>query len=113
MDQKLSVEFDDNEVRVIVLEQLEATWNQEFRWNDIDRVCFKDGGLYSSDVILIELKGRQTPAVILTEARGGNDFFGALTDRGYFPEEVWRRAMGETSGAMYCWPQKPAKEPSA
>lgn len=84
MDQKLSIEFDDNRVRVVVLEQLEAAWNQEFRWSDIDRVCFKDGGLYSSDVILIELKGRQTPTVILTEARGGADFLERFPTEGIF-----------------------------
>ena len=106
LDQLLSVEFDNDEVRVMVLEKMDAEWNQKFLWTDIRRVCFKDEGLYSSDSIRIELKDRQSPVVVLTEARGGTAFFGALTERGYFPEEVWRRAMGETGGATYCWPQK-------
>ena len=106
LDQLLSVEFDNDEVRVMVLEKMDAEWNQKFLWTDIRRVCFKDEGLYSSDSIRIELKDRQSPVVVLTEARGGTAFFGALTERGYFPEEVWRRAMGGTGGATYCWPQK-------
>jgi len=106
LNQLLSVEFDDREVRVIVLERLDAEWNQNFRWADIKRVCFKDEGLYSSDRIFIELEGRQSPAVVLTEARGGTTFFGALCERGYFPEEVLRQALGETEGASYCWPPK-------
>jgi len=100
----LAVEFDDARVKVLVLERLDPAWNQEFLWGDISRVCFKDEGLYSSDSIIIQLRGREGPVVVPSEAKGGSDFFGALTERGYFPEEVWRRAMGETSGAVHCWP---------
>jgi hypothetical protein len=82
--------------------------NQSFRWEQIERVCFTDEGLYSSDRISIELKGGLKPVVVLTEALGGNEFFGALTERGYFPQEVCRRAMGETGGATHCWPPQPS-----
>jgi hypothetical protein len=101
-----SVEFDDDEVRVVVHGQMGATWGQSFRWQDIERVCFTDEGLYSSDRISVELKGGMKPVVVLTEALGGNKFFGALMERGYFPEAVWRRAVGETGGATYCWPPR-------
>ena len=100
----LSVEFDESEIRVKVIEKLEPTWNQSFRWASITRVCFKDGGLLSSDLIYVSLSDRQYVAVVPTEARGGNDFFGALCDRGFFPEEVWRRALGDTSRGLHCWP---------
>ena len=102
--EKLSVQFDEREVKVVVLDRLEPAWNQTFLWADIKQVCFMDGGLHSSDVILVHLHGRSQPAAVLTEASGGAAFLGALTERGYFPEEVWRRAMGETGGAMHCWP---------
>jgi hypothetical protein len=52
----------------------------------------------------VSLSDRQKPAVVPTEARGGHEFFGALCDRGYFPESVWRRAVGDTSGGLHCWP---------
>jgi hypothetical protein len=93
-DQLLSVEFDEDEVRVVAHGQMDASWNQSFRWKDIERVCFTDEGLYSSDRISVELKGGPKPVIILTEVFGGNEFFGAVTERGYFPEEVWRKAMG-------------------
>lgn len=48
------------------------------------------------------------PVFILTEALGGTEFFGAFTERGYFPEEKWRKAMGTTGGATYCWPPRPS-----
>ena len=61
-------------------------------------LCFEDGGMLSSDVIYVSLNDRQKPAVIPTEARGGHEFFGALCHRGYLPESVWRRAVGDTGG---------------
>ncbi|MES2299939.1 MAG: hypothetical protein V4582_23065 [Pseudomonadota bacterium] len=108
LDQLLSVVFDDEEVRVVAHGQMDAKWNQSFRWEDIERVCFTDEGLYSSDRISVELKAGQTPVVVLTEAIGGTEFFGAITERGYFPEEVWRRVMGEAGGATVCWPPRPS-----
>jgi hypothetical protein len=110
LDQLLYVEFDEDEVRVRALGQMDATWNQSFRWEDIERVCFTDEGLYSSDRISVELKSNLKTVVILTEALGGTEFFGALTERGYFPQEVWRRAIGETGGATHCWPPRPSSE---
>jgi hypothetical protein len=110
LSELLTVEFDDARVKVRVLEKLDPAWNQEFVWADISRVCFKDEGLYSSDSIIIQLNGREKPVVVPSEAKGGSEFFGALTERGYFPEEVWRRAMGETSEAMHCWPPLESKK---
>lgn len=34
LDQLLSVEFDDEEVRVVANGQMDVTWNQSFRWED-------------------------------------------------------------------------------
>ena len=104
LNELIAVEFDEREVRVIALAPAQAEWDQRFLWSDITRVCFKDEGLYSSDIITVEHKAAKTPAVVLVESRGGDAFFGALTERGYFPEQVWRHAMGETGGAMHCWP---------
>jgi len=102
----LTVEYDEQEVRVRVIDRLDLHFNQTFRWNDVVRVCFQDGGMYGSDILFIELRGRAKPAIVLTEANGGNAFFGALCDRGIFPEKVWRRALGETSGGQHCWPPR-------
>lgn len=111
----LRVEFDDLEVRVKVIERLDPQWNQAFRWSDIKRVCFKDGGMLSSDIIFVSLINPDRVVVVLTEANGGPQFCGALCERGYFPEQVWRRAIAETGGGMHCWPPgdegKPASRP--
>jgi hypothetical protein len=108
LDQLLIVEWDDEQVDVRVLERLEADWNQSFKWSDVVRVCFKDAGIYSSDVLLIEVAGRERPVVVPTEAKGGSELFGALAGRGLFPEDVWRKAIGETGGATHCWPPRNA-----
>lgn len=110
LSELLAVELDDARVKVLVLEKLDPTWNQEFVWADISRICFKDEGLHSSDSIIIQLNGREIPVVVPIEAKGGSEFFEALTERGYFPEELWRRAIGETSGAMHCWPPLESKK---
>lgn len=104
LSELLSVQFDDDKIKMLVLNRLDPALNQDFAWRDISRVCFKDEGLYSSDSIIIYLNGRELPVVVPSEAKGGSEFFGALTERGYFPEEVWRRAIGETSGGVHCWP---------
>jgi hypothetical protein len=101
----LTVEYDDEEVRVRVIDRLDLHFNQTFRWNDVLRVCFQDGGMYASDILFIELRGREKPVIILTEANCGA-FIGELCDRGLFPEKVWRRAFGETSGGQHCWPPR-------
>ncbi len=101
----LAVEFDDDDIRVIVLADLEDAWNQTFTWSNIRRVCFKDGGMMGSDVIYVSLLEPDKVCTVPTEAKGGTDFFGALCDKGYFPEAVWRRAVGDTSGGLHCWPE--------
>jgi len=104
MSERLAVEFDDHQVRVSVLADLEATWNQTFYWSNIRRVCFQDGGVSSSDIIYVSLKEPDKVMVVPTEAKGGPAFVGALCDRGLFPEAIWRKALGDTSGGMHCWP---------
>lgn len=104
LNQLLSISFDEVTVRVVVLAELDAGWNQSFRWSDVERVCFKDEGLYASDLILIQQIGRDKPIVVPTEADGATEFLGALTVRGYFPEQLWKDAVGETNGGLHCWP---------
>ena len=102
----LTVEFDEEVVRVRVLKELDPEWNQSFAWDDIKRVCFKDGGLWGSDIVYVSLKSVDVVRAVPTEAQGGHAFFGAVCERGLFPESVWRRAAGDTSGGMHCWPEQ-------
>ena len=104
MLEQLSVEFDHVHVRVVETQDASGDWNQQFAWEDIIRVCFVDGGVDDSDSLFFTLRGQEKPRVIPTEASGGPELFGAVVDRGLFPEDVWRKAISETSGRTHCWP---------
>ena len=107
LSELLAVSFNEEKIVVTVLEKLEDEWNQEFRWSEIERTCFKDGGLYSSDIIYIEVKGREDQIAVPLESRGGDDFFARLTeDEKYFPKSILNKAIGSTDGGLYCWPPK-------
>lgn len=102
--ERLSVEFDQVHVRVVEAQGPAADWNQQFAWDDVIRVCFVNGGLDDSDYLFFTLRGQEKPRVVPTEARGGPELLGAVVDRGLFPEDVWRKAIAETSGRTHCWP---------
>src|SRR5262245_42971815 len=102
----LAIDWDETSVRVCVLDELEPFWNQEFRWADVTRVCFKDEGIYASDILFLEVAGRENPICILTEARDGPAFIGQLVVRGLFPEHVFKKALGCSNGGMICWPSR-------
>lgn len=102
--ERVSVAFDDTEIRIRVEDDPQDTWNQQFRWVDVTRVCFMDGGMYDTDYLLITVRGRSERIGVPTEARGGLELLSALSERGLFPVEVWRKALGETGGGVHCWP---------
>jgi hypothetical protein len=96
LQELLAVDFDDKEIRVRVLAELEEGWNQTFHWSDITRVCFKDGGMLSSDIVYVTLRDREKLAQVPTAAKDGHKFLGALCQRGLFPDEIWRKAVGSS-----------------
>ena len=104
LDEMLSVEFDNEGARIHVMARLEQSWNQVFDWGDVTRVCYRAEGLHGSDSILVQLRHRDLPVVIPIDARGGSAFCGTLCERGLFPGEIWRKAVGDISGRTHCWP---------
>jgi len=57
-----------------------------------------------SDVLLLEIQGREKPAVVLTEAHGGPEFMAELLKRELFPQKVFDKAISSTDGTTHCWP---------
>jgi hypothetical protein len=104
ISKSLSVDWDDTIVTVRVLDNLDTDWNQEFKWSDITRVCFKDEGIPASDILFLEIRGQDQPATVLTEARRGTEFFAELVKRGFFPDGVLQKAITSSTGGLYCWP---------
>jgi hypothetical protein len=105
MSDFIAVEFDDTTVNVRVLADWSDDWNQSFNWSDVGRTCFKDEGIYKSDLIFLTVAGREKVVVVPTEAANGDAFFGEICKRGLLPEHVWRKAIGSTNGGMFCWPE--------
>ncbi len=100
----LKLDWDNDFVRVRDLDNLGSDWNQDFRWTEITRVCFWDGGISMIDVLILELSGREKPARVLTAAEGGTEFLDELVRRNLFPQDIFDKAIKSTNGAMYCWP---------
>ena len=109
--ERVSVEFDDAEVRIRAMDDSQREWNQQFRWADVTRVCFMASGIDNTDFLLITVRDSSQRIGVPTEARGGTALLSALSERGLFPKEVWRKAFGRTDGSMHCWP--PHEEPAA
>jgi hypothetical protein len=107
--QRFAVEFDDADIRMRVLAYADASWNQQCRWSDIVRVCFRDGGLHFTDRLYLELRDRAQPIEILLEAKGGDELLQELGRRGLFPQPVFGEAVRSTDGGMYCWPPRDDK----
>ena len=100
----LRVTWDDERVLVTATPSMEENWNQEFRWADVTRVCFKDAGIQFSDILFVFVQGREEPHLVLTEAESGSAFFAQLVERKLFPRDLFAKAIGSTSGEMHCWP---------
>ena len=105
MSDFIAVEFDETAVRVRVLSDWSEDWNQDFEWSDVRRTCFKDEGLYKSDLVYLTIVGREKPIVVPTEAKNGDAFFGEICNRRLLPEHIWRKAVGSTNGGLFCWPE--------
>jgi len=84
----------------------EDSWTDSFSWDSVERVCFKDEGLYSSDLYYVFANGRPESYVLPVEASGGDEFVEKMLGRKLFDEKLFAKAMGETGGAVYCWPEE-------
>ena len=100
----LSVEWDESAIHVRVIEGLDSGWNNDIPWSQITRVCFKDEGIYRSDLLLVWLEGKENPAPVLAEALGGPALIAQLVARDIFPKDIYEKAVTSSDGGLYCWP---------
>lgn len=101
-----AVEFDSEVVRVAAEPPGRKPWSQQFRWSDIERICFKAEGLTTSDGIYVFTRLRPESFAIPIEARGGQEFWAEVIDRGLFDPELAIQAASSTGGT-FCWPPEP------
>ena len=100
------IRFDENNVYLNVTPPGEEAWADSFSWNSVERVCFKDEGPYASDLYHVFVNNKKKSYVIPVEASGGDEFVKRLLDQKLFDEKLFIKAMGETDGGVYCWPEE-------
>ncbi len=103
LDEWFEVTFDDVEVYVNAAPPGREPWSQQFRWDEIERICFKAEGFDLSDGIYVFTSQRPESFVIPTEAKGGGRFWSEIIDRNLFDAELAIQAASATSGT-FCWP---------
>ena len=75
-----------------------------FAWAEVERVCFKDGGL-ATDLFYVWERGGDEATIEPVEADGGLESWDELRARELFPDEVSALAVRSVDGGYYCWPQ--------
>lgn len=97
------VSFDDEHVYLSARPPGHPAWSQEFRWDDITRVCFKQEDMWTSDAIYVFTSTRPESYAVPTEAKGGSDFWEEILRRKFFDPKLAIRAAHSQDG-LYCWP---------
>jgi hypothetical protein len=97
------VSFDGERVFLAVHPPDRNPWMQEFRWEDVQRICFKAENYMMSDGIYVFTSNRPESYAIPSEAKGGSAFFSEIIRRGLFDAELAIKAASSTDG-LYCWP---------
>ena len=98
------VEINADSVKIKASPPGKDSWEQKFDWDTIKKVCFKDEGIWASDVFYVFTTIRQEAFVVPVEANGGHEFWKELEKRGLFPENISTKAIRSTDGGLYCWP---------
>jgi len=77
-------------------------WSDKLKWVDIDKICFTaERNIYTDDIAIFTL-GRPESYLIPIEAKGGNELWSEILDRGLFDHDLAIKALTSTSGS-YCW----------
>ncbi len=99
------VSFDDDFIHIKVEPPDRDEINASIRWDEIIRICFKTGGLYESDEILIFIRSRPESYLIPSEAFGGADLWGEIVGRDLFDATLAIKAATSPGGELFCWPK--------
>lgn len=104
------VNWDDEYIYLNVSPPGKETWDDKFRWIDIEQICFEATDYMYSDDMYFFTTHRAESYVIPTEAKGGDDLWKLIIDKKLFDAELAIKAMTSSEG-MFCWPAiAPSKE---
>lgn len=99
------VSFDEHTVRLWKRSPAgERVTRATFAWRSVFRICFKDSGPLTSDLIYVVTREPGSTLVVPLEVDGGGEFWRHLPARGLFPVWLHEQATLSTDGGLYCWP---------
>ena len=78
-------------------------WNDRFRWDEIERICFEATDYMYSDDIYFFTSQRPESYVIPTESKGGHELWLWVIEKKLYDPELATKAALATHG-MFCWP---------
>ncbi len=102
------VEFDQDVVRLSAEPVAHEPWSRQFRWADVERICFKVEDMTISDGIYVFTKRNAQSFAIPIEARGGQELWEEILNRGLFDVDLATEAASSNEG-IFCWPPTPTE----
>lgn len=97
------VSFDETGVQINAQPPGREPWSQSFRWDAVERICFKAEDMLVSDGIYVFTSDRAQSYAIPTEAVGGTELWEEILRRDLFNAELAIEAAC-SEGGLYCWP---------
>ena len=101
--------FDEENVHLAAQPPGRESWTQSFRWDAVQRICFKAEDMLVSDGIYVFTSTRPESYVIPTEAIGGAKLWEEILRRRLFDHQLAIEAAA-SAGGLYCWPPPAAEE---
>ena len=101
LEQWFIVSFDDQKVEIRAAPPGRESWEAEFPWSSITRICFEATDFMTSDGIYVFTTLRPESYAIPTEARGGQALWNEILRRGLFDADLAIVAAG-SPGGLYC-----------
>ena len=95
------VHFDDGAINLRVDPPDGAAREEQIKWENIVRVCFKAGAPFESDEIYIFTDGRRESFLIPAEADGGQALWAEILERKLFDAGMADEAATAGNG-MFC-----------
>jgi len=103
LNEWFKVIFDDKSVLIDVVPPNREKWSAHFDWDDVIRICFKIGDLFTSDELYIFTNTRPESYLIPIEANGGLELWNEIVSRGLFDAGLAIKMVSKTEG-LFCWP---------
>ena len=86
----------------------QKAWSDQFRWVDIERICFEASeSLYTDDIYFFTTK-RPESYVVPIESKGGAELWQVILEKKLFDAELAIKAA-TSLGGIYCWPKENEK----